>query len=308
MTRFSHDQFAKDYLEELLSRFGEVKAPRRVSSEMREVDVWFSPRTDPPANLAPLGLLGRLAQTPALFEPFRNAATLIDIRSCLLKLLIVQGEYLRQAKRQKKTLAEAQLPRLWILSPTASAAILDSFRAKIEQSWGEGIHFLGSAYRTAIVAIHQLPRTPDTLWLRLLGQNRVQDQALEELAQLPSAHPMKASALRFLTNLKADLQEKNALNTEEQTLIMKLSPLYLQWENEALQKGEQRGEQRGIKLGVQNERRSMIENMLEVRFGTMDAALAALVEPLSQLPSKEAAQAVWQLSREKLLARFGPRS
>ena len=124
---------------------------------------------------------------------------------------------------------------------------------------------------------------------------------------------MKASALRFLTNLKADLQEKNALNTEEQNLIMKLSPLYVKWEQEALQKGEQRGiklgeqrgEQRGIKLGVQTERRSMIENMLEVRFGAMDAALAALVEPLSQLPSKEATQVVLQLSREELLTRFG---
>ena len=304
MTRFSHDRFAKDYLEELLSRFGEVKAPRRVADEMREVDVWFSPQTNPPANLAPLGLLGRLAQTPALFEPFRNAATLTDIRSCLLKLLVVQGESLRQAKRQKKTLAEAQLPRLWILSPTASATILDSFRAKMETSWGEGIHVFGSAYRTAIVAIHHLPRTPDTLWLRLLGRDRVQDQALSELAQLPSTHPMKAGTLRFLTNLKAGLHEKKALNTEEQNLIMKLSPLYVQWENEATQQGIQQG----IQQGVQQERHSMIESLLELRFGTMDVALAALVEPLSQLPSKEAAQAVWQLSREELLARFGPHS
>jgi len=28
MTRFIHDQFAKDYLEELLSPYGEVKAPQ----------------------------------------------------------------------------------------------------------------------------------------------------------------------------------------------------------------------------------------------------------------------------------------
>ena len=115
---------------------------------------------------------------------------------------------------------------------------------------------------------------------------------------------MKAGALRFLTHLKADLHEKKALNTEEQNLIMKLSPLYVQWENEATQQGIQQG----IQQGVQQERHSMIESLLELRFGTMDVALAALVEPLSQLPSKEAAQAVWQLSREELLARFGPHS
>ena len=300
MTRFSHDQFAKDYLEELLSLFGEVAAPRRVSGEMREIDVWFAPRADALAHLKALGLLGRLAQTPALFEPFRNAATAFEIRACLLKLITVQGDCLRQAKRQKKTLPEAQLPRLWILSPTASASILDGFRAKIEPSWGEGIHFFGSAYRTAIVSIHQLPRTPDTLWIRLLGRDRVQDQALEELAKLPAAHPLRANALRFLTNLKADLHEKKALNTEEQNLIMKLSPLYVQWEKAATQQGIQQG----IQQGEQRKMRSMVESLLEVQFGSVDAALSALVEPLSQLPEKEATQAILRLSREELLSRF----
>ncbi|NET55988.1 MAG: hypothetical protein F6K47_07400, partial [Symploca sp. SIO2E6] len=39
MTRFAHDQFAKEYLEELLAPLGEVKAPRRVAGEVREIDV-----------------------------------------------------------------------------------------------------------------------------------------------------------------------------------------------------------------------------------------------------------------------------
>ncbi len=43
MTRFPYDQFAKQYLEELLSTIGEVKAPREVRGEIREIDVWFSP-------------------------------------------------------------------------------------------------------------------------------------------------------------------------------------------------------------------------------------------------------------------------
>ena len=312
MTRFLHDQFAKDYLEELLSLFGEVKAPRRVSGEMREIDVWFAPRTHPPANLNPLGLLGRLAQTPALFEPFRNAATATEIRNCMLKLFLLQGECLREAKRQKKRLPEAQLPKLWILSPTASATILNSFRAKIEASWGEGIHFFGPGYRTALVAIHQLPQTPDTLWIRLLGRGRVQDRALDELAKLPSGHPLRSNTLRFLTNLQADLQAKKRLNTEEQNLMMKLSPLYVQWEKEAIQKGEKRGEERGEergekrgeKRGVQKERRAMIESMLEVKFGEIDFALTGLIEPLSRLSAKEATQAIWRSSREELLSRF----
>jgi hypothetical protein len=42
MTRFIHDQFAKDYLEELLKAYGKVEAPSRVAGEVREIDVLFT--------------------------------------------------------------------------------------------------------------------------------------------------------------------------------------------------------------------------------------------------------------------------
>ncbi len=35
MTQFIHDQFAKDYLEELLKQYGEVKASSKVAGEVR---------------------------------------------------------------------------------------------------------------------------------------------------------------------------------------------------------------------------------------------------------------------------------
>ena len=41
MTRFIHDQFAKDYLEQLLTPYGKVQAARRVAGEVREIDVYF---------------------------------------------------------------------------------------------------------------------------------------------------------------------------------------------------------------------------------------------------------------------------
>ncbi|WP_414514215.1 hypothetical protein [Nostoc sp. PCC 9305] len=37
MTRFIHDQFAKDYLEQLLTPYGEVQAARRVAGEVRQI-------------------------------------------------------------------------------------------------------------------------------------------------------------------------------------------------------------------------------------------------------------------------------
>jgi len=130
MTRFIHDQFAKDYLEELLSSLGEVKSARVVRGEVREIDVWFSPNIldNNPREL--LGLLGKMAINPCLFEPFRNPVTATEIRTCLLKLLQVEGEINRQANRQKTNVNDAEIPRLWILTPTASAQLLGGFGAK----------------------------------------------------------------------------------------------------------------------------------------------------------------------------------
>ena len=81
---------------------------------------------------------------------------------------------------------------------------------------------------------------------------------------------------------------------------MKLSPLYIQWEQEALKKGEEQG----IQQGIQQEKRLMIESMLEVKFGVVDEKLSPIVEALIQLSTKEVTQLIMQSDREELLGRF----
>jgi len=44
----------------------------------------------------------------------------------------VQGEFLRQLRRDEESVTENELPRLWILTTSASEALLDSFGAKLE--------------------------------------------------------------------------------------------------------------------------------------------------------------------------------
>jgi hypothetical protein len=83
MTRFPYDQFAKDYLTELLQPLGEVETSRKVAAEIREIDVYFTPAPELTSDTIELGLLGKLAAKPALIEPFRNAATIAEIRSCV---------------------------------------------------------------------------------------------------------------------------------------------------------------------------------------------------------------------------------
>lgn len=265
MTRFIHDQFAKDYLEELLKPYGEVKAASRVAGEVREIDVLFLPANERTTNLDILGLLGQIATYPAILEPFRNAASEEEICDCLLKLLEVRGALQREANRNKISVTKSSIPKLWILTPTASPSLLAGFNTTQKSGWLPGIHFLGETLRTAIVAIHQLPRTNETLWLRILGRGRVQQQAIDELEALPSNHPFRSSTLELLYNLQQNLVMSQTSEEDDRELVMRLAPLYQQDKELAVREGEQR----------------LIFRQLNRRFGEIETSLVQQIRGLS---------------------------
>ncbi|BAY13297.1 hypothetical protein [Calothrix sp. NIES-2098] len=305
MTRFLYDQFAKDYLTELLQPLGEVETSRKVAAQIREIDVYFTPAPKLTSDTIELGLLGKLAAEPALLKAFRNAATIAEIRSCMNKLFDIFAELKRQSKVEKKQIAESELPKLWVLSPTASEDILKGFRTSIEaENWGVGVHFLRDYFRTAIVAIHQLPSIEETLWLRILGKGRVQQQAIDELEALPQTNPLRAKTIDLLLSLKTTLEVNQNIDREDIELIMRLSPIYEQKLAESKQEGLQQGLQEGIQQGMKAERRNLIENLLRVRFGSLDGELSRIIEPLSSLSAEEFTPLLLQLSRQELLDRF----
>ncbi|MDJ0563150.1 MAG: hypothetical protein PX640_04215, partial [Microcystis sp. M49629_WE12] len=102
MTRFLWDKFSKDYLETFLASSGDVKTSLDVTAETQEIDVYFRPTS--PEIPPELGLLGRLAQTPCLLEPYRNPVTIEGILACLSKLLTVREQLQREAHRHQQPL------------------------------------------------------------------------------------------------------------------------------------------------------------------------------------------------------------
>jgi Domain of unknown function (DUF4351) len=237
MTQFPHDQFAKNLLESLLAPGGQVTTALTIDSEMREIDVYFNPSNDP-SRISDLGLLARCATQPAVFEPFRNPVSIPEIRSCMSKLYDLHRETVRQAKKDGQKITDAELPILWILTPTLAAPTLTGFGAINEVSWGNGVYLLPPLQKTGIIVIHQLPAIPATLWFRLLGKGKVQQQAISEVAALPVDSPYRADALKLFGNLRVILESQKSKKTEEQELIMQLSPLYLA----EIQAAEERGE------------------------------------------------------------------
>ncbi|MFN5593907.1 MAG: hypothetical protein ACK482_10765 [Aphanizomenon sp.] len=309
MTRFIHDQFAKQYLTELLTPYGQVETSKDITAEVRQIDVLFIPSPQPTQSLDILGILGRMVTNYAIFEPFRNAVTKSEIRSCTGKLFDIHADIERQSNRNNNRINEAELPRLWIFSPTASAELLASFNTTVdEENWVKGIYFLGEGLKTIIIAIHQLPNTPETLFLRILGKGKVQRQAVEELEALANHSPFLADIIQLVNNLIAVLsarqRQEHDIDKDDQELIMKLSEIYQQQLEELNKQGLQEGRQEGRKEGIERERRAMIESIMEVRFGQVDSQLQTIINPIIAMGREEFTPLLLQLSREELLARF----
>lgn len=295
MTRTPHDQFAQLCLAGFLEPFGTPEVGRKVTSEVREVDVSFVPNKNRSDLRQSLGLLGRMVEIQCLLEPFRNPVQPSHVRGCVGKLYDVQAELLRQAKQKKLRLREADLPRLWIFTPSVSQSVVQGFGAIEQEDWGSGIYFLPKHERSSLVAIDQLPVNGETLWIRLLGRESVQNQAVAELLALPMNHPFRQHALKRLANLRITLQARQNLNRDERGLIMSLSPVYERWQEETIQQGRQ------------ERSRELVESFLKTRFGSVDLELATLISPLVQLPDAEFTALMMQLanlSRNDLLERF----
>jgi Domain of unknown function (DUF4351) len=100
MTQFPHDEFAKNFLDSLLSPLGAVEVSQQISSEVRYADVYFTPQSDV-AKTDELGLLTKLAQSSVVFEPFRNSVKIPQIRACMSKLFDLHQALGKEAKKEK---------------------------------------------------------------------------------------------------------------------------------------------------------------------------------------------------------------
>ncbi|MEG4865629.1 MULTISPECIES: flagellar assembly protein H [unclassified Microcoleus] len=223
-----------------------------------------------------------MADTAAIFEPFCNPVTVGEVISCMSKLWDLRGELERQARRENTRYDDAKLPLLWILTPTASKALLEGFGAVPKpDDWLDGIYFLPRHLKSAMVVIHQLPETPETLWLRILGKGKVQQRAIAELSYLATDDPLRIIALELLYQLQSNLvtDTEQELQPEERELIMAIPSLF----REQLEAAQQQG----LEQGRQTQQRLILENFLQVRFGEVNSKMTAFLSPISKLPAAE---------------------
>jgi hypothetical protein len=256
MTQTPFDQMSKQYLEEFLAPFGVVQRQYEIPGEAKFVDVWFVPHRETALPIEELGVLGRMTQKSCLLEPYRNVPSRTEVRVSVMKLVWVQEDERRKA--QKDELAEDELPLLWILAATTSKPLLEDANVVINSDWMPGVYFVADIFKTAIVAIDELPETEETLWLRVLGRGETQERAIREVLALPTDHPKRSMILRLLANWKVRIDLGELVDFAEREEIMALSEAFLAWEQNTQEQSKQEGRQEGR----QEERLDIALNML----------------------------------------------
>jgi hypothetical protein len=291
MTKFPHDQFAKDLFEVLLSPFGTVETDRNITSEVRAIDIYFTPFEATPHSPT-LGLLLKCAATGAAFEAFRSPVQDDEVRSTMGKLYNLHEDLTRQAKRDQQPIPKtAALPHLWIITPTLSKEKIKGLNAITKETeWGKGIYLLGDILKTGVIVVHQLPKTPETLWFRILGRGKVQQNAIDEIAALPTDSPYRSGVLALFSTLKMMLENRANRETDETELLMKLTqyPLFVEYTEKIRNEGLE----------------SVVESILLTRFGELNPELAGIVPNVIKLPPAEFTPLLLNLSQTELIERF----
>ena len=265
--RKRHDDLFKTYYSGLLTHSGEVQREVEVKGETRSIDLLFHP--DPQPHDAPLGLLSRMTTTPCIFEPFHRAPNLREVLTCVLKQLLLFGSDCRRARQAEARRYNTVAPRpLWIITaghPQKALAELGLSDTRLE-GWPSG--FYGHpGLRWAVVSLSKLPRQPDTILLRLMGKPSVRRKALEDFERLPQDDVMRQVALETISLVRVRLERKKAPRSYEKEFIVATDPLFEEFQQQLITRGQREGKLEGKIEGKIEGKRESIARIVIERFG-----------------------------------------
>ena len=281
------DRFMKELLADALSAAGEAR-PVETAPEAQHVDLWFEPRGAPAPEL---GLLGRMAREPCLFESFCGTVSLDAVRECVRKQL---GRY-HELRRKSRALWKVP-PNLWVLSNGVPRKTVVQLGFEQAKGWPVGVYQLQRGLRVYLIVRRELPKNLDTLLLRVTGSGRVLTEAMEEARRMPEASSERRMIKSHISILATKLQELSTigpLTREEEEVLMSAQQLLEDMKAKARAEGQKEGDRRGRRKGREEGReegaRRVLRRIYEQRFGAMPApvteALARTVglEILEQL-------------------------
>ncbi|MFM7372430.1 MAG: DUF4351 domain-containing protein, partial [Sphaerospermopsis kisseleviana] len=147
----------------------------------------------------------------------------------------------------------------------------------------QGVYEIAEYFRAGIVVIHQLPETPETIWLRILGREKVQSKAIDELLSLDTDEQFKRKTLELFYVLMDRIAIRNP-KTITEVNMRRLVNYYQQDRDLAVQEG---------KIEGKNEEGSLLViKQLIKRFKSINPEVTQKIQQLSLEKIEELAEAL----------------
>ena len=267
-----HDQLAKNLLRDALTRASSVETEVEVVAAAQKIDVYCVPDTSRAAERAAMGLLGELSVEPSLFEPFSGTPSLRQVRTCLRKQLTWHHELERRARgeaaraREKAGLEKPKavpFPALVVIGRGRPETVLEGYGC---QRVCQGVYRAVRDLDLRVVVVSELPRTRDTLLLRLLGSGRVLREALADFSALPDDVWEKGIATPLLLHFQISTPEP--VTTEEDDVSAEIQAWYKDYQQKQ-QEARAAALEQGLEQGRTNGTRSLLLRLLRARFGEL---------------------------------------
>jgi len=271
------DQFAKNLLRDALSRACTAETEVEVLAATQKIDVFTTPDPARATERAHMGLLGELAERSCLFEPFHDTPTLRQLRRCINKQHTWHHELERRARtaigtsppeptRDRPAADEVPFSTLVVISPGRPATALDAYGC---QSVQPGVYQAAAqGLALCVVVLAELPRTRETLLLRLLGRGRLFSQALAELAKLPNDAWERSVTTPLLVHFQ--LGSHAHPTNEEDNVSAEIQAWFEDYQRKLRSEEREEGRKEG--------ERNLLLRQLRACFGELPPAAVARVE------------------------------
>lgn len=297
------DQLGKNILRDLLGAFGTVEPGIDGASQGgEEFGLWYAADPARPA-LQPgqvPGLLQSLAVSSCLVELCSEAGDESALHACAAR------RYRWQRVLEQRSGRREPLPLLWVLSAERPEAWLKSFGFALVAD-GAQKHYktAASGWRIRLAVLADLPRSRDTLLLRLLGSASVRRQAARELVVLPLDAWEAVIALPWLARLLFEVPANAAeIPADERDFIMETREWFEQLQRQLREEGMAQGLSRGREEGFARGRLQALSRIVERRLQRplAEAERRALAERIERLGDERVDEVILAFSPATLTA------
>jgi hypothetical protein len=256
------DYLVKEIGQAALRYLGTVTVHAEIRPEPQYADLCFEPDPARRGECPDLGLLGRLAVEPCIFEVYSDAPGPAELRACLAKHLAFWQQRVRVARRgaAARSAEEDVAPFLWIIAAGAPTTLLTKLRPAPGLGWPPGVYFFGDdIFRVGLVVASELPGDPSTLLVRIMAGGPLLGPAVGEVATLPRTALTRVIAEPALLQLQHELRQEPSPDPREQEFIMAMIKSWEDGRAEARREGHREGRREGYQ--------AMLLRQLRQRFG-----------------------------------------